>query len=159
MGIKIIRKVDVDKILSQFLGLKYRNHYERGVTEEGSGEEIVVGLDHIEEAYRDFAHVNADAGEWHAQDIEAFLEGFESEENKKTFCEWIKVKIDPAQEADFWKVLRRLMILNYVSWEQCQYEGEPIINIRELASMTEEKFAEKVLDLSLFKFDDAETQK
>lgn len=157
MRIKIIRETDAIKILPQLSGL-YRDHYERNVGEDGSGEEITVGLLQVNEAYKDFAHVNADAGEWHSQDIEAFLKGFDSAENHKIFCDWIKIKINPEEEADFWKVLRRLMILDYVSWEQCQYDGEPVINIRQLATMPEEVFAGKVLNLSLFDFSDAETR-
>lgn len=116
-----------------------------------------VGLENAEEAYRKFAQVNADEGEWHSRDIESFLEQLKNkpEENKEIFCDWTKVKINPAQEEKFWLVLRRLMILDYVSWEYLQYEGEPITeDISKLAEMSEDKFKEEVLTLSpaLFNF-------
>lgn len=116
-----------------------------------------IGLEDVEKTYEKFARVNANEGEWHLQDIKHFLKLLKKkpEENKKVFCDWTKVKINPAQEEKFWTVLRRLMILDYISWEDLQSEGWPIADIYQLAEMSEEDFREKAVALSpdFFKFD------
>lgn len=122
--------------------------------EEKMKEEREVDIAQVGVLYREFAQLNADAGEWHSEDIAEFFSNFG--ESQKTFCSWLNVRIEPGQEEDFWRVLSRLMILDYVSWEILRYEGDPITE--ELPQMSKEEFVKKLLNLSLFKFFDSGTR-
>ena len=127
---------------------KYARLYDR----EKAGEVVVakVELDNVGDVYQDFADVNGDAGEWNEKDIRYFLEDFE--DGKETFCDWLKIEIDQSEERGFWIALRRLMIMDIISWEFCDHEEPKKISTRELASMSEDEFRKKATSLSLIEF-------
>lgn len=147
MGIKIIRDVDAEKVIALF-PKKYVSIYDRERAEVVNN----ISLLDIYEVYQDFAYVNGDAGEWNQNDIEHFLKSFE--ESKKVFCDWLKIEIDQSEEKDFWIALRRLMIMDIISWEFCDYEDPKSLPSKELASMPEDEFRKKILSLFLIEFND-----
>lgn len=146
-GVKIIREVDAEKVIA-LLPKKYTSFYDR----EKAGEVANVNLLDVSEVYQDFADVNGDAGEWNQSDVEHFLNSFE--ESKKVFCDWLKIGIDKSEEKDFWIALRRLMIMDIISWEFCDHEDPKSLPPKELASMPEDEFRKKILSLSLIEFND-----
>lgn len=149
-GVKIIQEVDAEKVIAS-LPKKYARLYDRG---EETEEVVAVGIVDVDEVYRDFASVNADAGEWNQDDIEHFLGDFE--EQKRDLCDWLKIKIGQSEEKDFWVVLRRLMIADFISWEICDHQT-PKFSGKELSDMPEDEFREKVRSLKVIEFTDGST--
>ena len=127
-----------------------RERIQKEKEEKMEKEKEKVGVESANDLYVEFAQLNADAGEWHSEDIAEFFSNFG--ESQKTFCSWLNVRIEPGQEEDFWRVLSRLMILDFVRDEVLHYEGDPITE--ELPQMSKEEFVKKLLNLSLFEFSD-----
>lgn len=153
VGIKIVREVEAEKILTQLFGLKYRDHYER------EGKLTTAGIEQVVDVYHDFCGLNSDAGEWFQEDILAWLK-IKGEEFRETLLEWLNnpespedglsVLIQPGKEEVFLKAFRRLLIVNYVAQESeyVHFDASGYkITSKELSDLSDNEFNSKTLNL------------
>lgn len=143
LGIKVLREIDSQKILSLLCGddTSYCRCNDREYVAE-------VAFAQVVDVYNDFCDYNRDAGEWFAQDALGWLENFD----KQNFVEAIKIVVNPSDEAKFWKAVKRLMVLDIVNEEHCDWNGVTITPAQ--LAISDEDFKKRLLKLEFI--DDGE---